>query len=89
MAEILFTGVNLNELLERIGKIIETKLENNSPRKIKSLHQSEYLIRQEVASLLKVTFPTLNDWPKSGLLQSYKIGNRVLDKPNEIETAVK
>ena len=47
-----------------------------------------YLSRKEVAKMLKISLPTLNEWSKQGILQSYKKGNRVLYKTSEIEEAV-
>ncbi len=85
MNEILLNGINVDELLERIGKLIDAKL--NSPP-IKE-NQSVLLSRQEVATLLKITLPTLHDWTKLGWLQSYKIGNRVLYKLDEVDEALK
>ncbi len=79
--EILLNGINVDELLERIGKLIDLKLA--SP-KIKE-HNCILLSRLEVAELLKISLPTLNEWTKLGWLQSYKIGNRVLYKANEVE----
>ena len=34
----------------------------------------------EVASMLKISLPTLNEWSKRGIIQSYRIGSRVLYK---------
>ncbi len=85
MTQILLTGIDLNELLEKIASIVEDKIKGNKPEMPKS---GNYLSRNEVCSLLKISLPTLNDWTKIGRLQSYKIGNRVLYKQDEIETAL-
>jgi excisionase family DNA binding protein len=45
----------------------------------------QYLTRKEAARLLKITLPTLWEWVKSGKIRSYKIGRRVLFKPQEID----
>lgn len=84
MNEILLNGINVDELLEKIGVLIDAKLANASPQESKSV----LLSRQEVAKLLKITLPTLHDWTKLGWLQSYKIGNRVLYKLEEVEKAL-
>ena len=81
--QILFTGVKVNELLEKIGQIIESKLSLASKtNEVKS--QSQFISRVEVAKLLKISLPTLNDYTKSGWLTSYKIGKRVLYKYVEV-----
>lgn len=87
MTEILFTGINLNQLLEKIGQLIDSKLSNASSQTQNS-NQSKFLSRQEVSKLLMISLPTLNDYTKFGWLTSYKIGNRVLYKQEEVLACV-
>lgn len=86
MEQILLNGINVEQLLEKISKLLDTKL---SKAEAKQKDQPILLSRAEVANLLKITLPTLHEWTKLGLLQSYKIGNRVLYNSEEIENAVK
>jgi excisionase family DNA binding protein len=86
MEQILLNGINVEELLERISKVLDSKL-SQSPL-TKPQNDSDYLSRKEVAKLLKITLPTLHDWTKLGFLKSYKIGTRVLYKPGEVKEAV-
>jgi len=88
MEQIILTGVNLNELLERIGQIIESKFDAVSLSKKEIENRSKFISRFEVAALLKISLPTLNDWTKLGWLKSYKMGNRVLYKADEVESAL-
>jgi excisionase family DNA binding protein len=87
MSNIYLSGFNLNDLLEKIGEVIESKLSQVAPHN-NVQDQTKFLSRHEVAKLLKISLPTLNEWSKLGWLQSYKIGNRVLYKQNEIEEAL-
>ena len=87
MNQILFTELNVNELIERIGLLIDSKLKEATENRNK-VNQSDLLSREEVATLLKISLPTLNEWTKLGWLKSYKIGNRVLYKTSEIEEAL-
>jgi len=48
-----------------------------------------YLSREEVATLLKVSLPTLNQYTKQGLIQGRKIGTRVLYLESDIDAALK
>ena len=86
MEQILLNGISVEQLLDRIEKVIQNKLDQGQ---IQQSSQSEYLSRKQVSELLKVSLVTLHDWTKSGLILSYKIGNRVLFKPTEIEEALK
>lgn len=85
MNEILLNGINVDELLGKIEKLIDSKLKVNTTTENKSV----LLSRSEVAELLKITLPTLSEWTKLGWLQSYKMGNRVLYQYEEVEAALK
>ena len=84
--EILLNGVKLNELLEQIGQLIDAKL--GLVQKPTENKQSKFISRLEVAKLLKISLPTLNEWTKLGRLLSYKMGNRVLYNAQEVERAL-
>jgi excisionase family DNA binding protein len=74
-----------------IEKISEAFLEIIKPYIIKEnvdvKQNNEYLTRKEVAKLLNISLPTLNEYTKRSLLKSYKMGARVLYKKSEVETA--
>lgn len=88
MQQILFQGINVSDFKELISEVIEEKLKL-IPRQELLEKKTVYLNRVEVAELLKISLPTLNNWSKSGIIQAYRIGNRVLYKPEEIDQAVK
>lgn len=48
----------------------------------------EYLTRQEVAEILKVSLVTLSDWNKKKILNPYRLGNLIRYKRSEIEQAL-
>ena len=81
--ELIFTGITVNDLLLQIGQLLDAKTSI-----LPSKSQSEYLSRTEVANQLQISLPTLNEWTKLGWLLSYKMGNRVLYKAEEVELAV-
>ena len=84
MNQILLNGIELKDLLNSIGELIDRKLDQRKPQS----KQANYLSRNEVCKLLKISLPTLNDWSKLGWLQSYKMGNRVLYKQDEVENSL-
>ena len=86
MEPILLNGINLAELKELLREVIDEKLIEIKPST--EAKNQEYLSRKEVAQLLKISLTTLNDWSKQGIVQSYRIGNRVLYKKIEIENSV-
>ena len=78
--------MTLDELLKRIGEIVEQKL---IPQQITPLVQpTGYISRKEVCTLLKISLPTLNEWSKLDWLKAYKLGNRVLYKEIEVKSAL-
>jgi excisionase family DNA binding protein len=87
MSQILFQGIEVTDLIKQISDILDKKLRVISVEAPidKKLN---YLNRFEVASLLKISLPTLNNWSKSGILQSYRIGNRVLYREDEINSSL-
>jgi excisionase family DNA binding protein len=88
MNSIILQGINSEDLKNLFREVIEEKLklESNPKESEKGL---VYLNRFEVAKILKISLPTLNNWSKAGTLQSYRIGNRILYKSDEIEQSVK
>ena len=83
--QFLLIGTHIDELLKRIEQIIDKRFSSLSPQTQK---QSEYISRKEVGKLLKLSLPTLHEYTKLGRLQSYKIGNRVLYKREEVEQSL-
>lgn len=51
--------------------------------------QEQFKTRKETASILRITLPTLNHWSKLGIIQSAKIGSRVLYRLSDIEECIK
>jgi len=77
--------VKKNDLKQTIREMFEEKQEiffhKNETLKLKE----RYLSRSEVAKILKVSLPTLNEWTKQDYVESCRIGSRIRYKSNEIE----
>lgn len=86
MEPILLNGISLSDIKEVLREVLEEQ--SNEFTKSENSDNPEYLSRKEVAKLLKISLTTLNDWSKQGIVQSYRIGNRVLYKRNEIESSI-
>ena len=48
-----------------------------------------FLSRQEVATLLKISLPTLNEYTRTGIIKGSRVGSRVLYDEAQIREAVK
>jgi excisionase family DNA binding protein len=87
METILLQSFAVNDFKKLIADVIDEKLKL-LPSTEKSHGKVSYLSRSEVAELLKISLPTLNEWSKRGILQSYRIGSRVLYKKEEIDLSM-
>ena len=88
MENILLTSFKEADLKKLFREVLEEKIKKESKKK-ESCSRFAYMNRFEVAKLLKISLPTLNNWSKSGIVQSYRIGNRILYKAEEIDQAIK
>lgn len=80
---ILIQNLTVDDLCNRIRSTIQEELQRSSTLKEEN---SQYLTRSEVASLLKISIPTLHSYTKKGKLTAYRIGRRVLYRSDELET---
>jgi len=79
-----FTESDLKRVFKEVldEKINSEAVHKNSERKI------NYLNRFDVVELLKISLPTLANWTKEGILQSYRIGKRVLYREDEVNSSL-
>ena len=50
--------------------------------------QKQFLTRKDVSEILGVSLVTLNDWSKSGIVPSYRLGTRVRYRYSDIQNAL-
>jgi excisionase family DNA binding protein len=75
-------------LLNEIDGLLESRLKS-FPTAHPPKESEEYLTREETAKILKCSLPTLWDWTKKDLLQSYRIGNKVRYLRSEVMSSPK
>jgi flagellar biosynthesis/type III secretory pathway chaperone len=76
---------------EDLRRVIREELEERSKSEIvqKAIEKkATYLNRFEVVDLLRISLPTLANWTKEGILQSYRIGKRVLYRVDEVNSSL-
>jgi hypothetical protein len=86
MKQILINEISIEELLIKLAEFIEKRQEQKKPESFKK--HSVYLTRLDATKLLKISLPSLTEYTKKGWLQSYKIGNRILYKYDEVEKSI-
>ena len=80
-------GVSPDELRESILTDVRAEIKSLALN-FQPLTPTEYLTRQEVAEILKVSLVTLSDWNKKKILHPYRLGNLIRYKRAEIELAL-
>ena len=71
------------ELIQELKEVIQELILNTKKEK-----PVEYLTRQQVAKILKISLVTISDWNKKGILKPYRIGRLVRYKSNELQDAL-
>lgn len=88
MKELILNSIDEKELRALIKEVLIETNQNKIPKE-QNRSGSLLLNRFEVVKFLKISLPTLNNWTKQGILQSYRIGNRVLYKESEVIEALR
>jgi excisionase family DNA binding protein len=74
------------DLRNELNLFAET-IRDNTPE-ITTTKEPEYLTRKETAKKLHISLVTLNRLTNEGILQSYKIGGRVLYKTGDVNQSI-
>ena len=84
MNQILLHGITVEQLAEALKPLLK-------PQSVNEINQpeNELLTREEACKLLSINKTTLWKYTKTGKLQSFGIGNRVMYKRSQILEAVK
>ena len=85
---IILQGITVPEFYSKVESIIENKLEELFQKERKRDLTNTFLSRKEVCKMLQISPPTLSEWSKQGLIKSQKIGNRVIYRAEDVDTAV-
>jgi len=89
MSERFFvTTYNRDELIAMIREASKEELHVYLKQHGKDSDSNKLLSRKEVAELLRISLPTLNNYKNSGILKFHRIGNRVLFKRGEVMEAL-
>jgi len=81
----IIENVTPDELIESVRRVIKQEIADLNLGRT----APKYLTRREVADLLKISLPTLNDYTRSGRIKGHRIGSRVLYSEEEVTKAVK
>jgi excisionase family DNA binding protein len=88
MKEIILNSITLDEFEQSISKTIEGILRNHFTSPQDQTPSIKYATREEVANILHISKPTLNNLTKTGVLKAYRVGSRVLYNLAEVEESL-
>ena len=79
-------GIEATDLLKHFEKL-NNRLDQLQ-KTVKPQGKPILLTRKEVAKMLNISLPTLWAWTNKGILISYRIGNKIRYKENEVLEAL-
>lgn len=88
MEQINFFGITPQTHITETVKEVCNVLLPEFQKLIGDNHQNKYYSADQICERLSITKPTLHEWRKRGIVQSYKIGSRVYYRWDEIENAM-
>ena len=83
------TEVNIDDFMTMLDEKINQALEKFQGSTNNAIPEKEFYTRDEVAKLLNISFGTLHNWKKEGILEPVKIGNRVYYPKIEVLSKLK
>ena len=83
------TEVNIDDFMTMLDEKINQALEKFQSSTNNAIPEKEFYTRDEVAKLLNISFGTLHNWKKEGILEPVKIGNRVYYPKIEVFSKLK
>ncbi len=76
-----------DELIHNILKGVEIKLQEFE-KKFQPKEPTQWLTKKEVATILSISLVTVDDWSKKGILNPFRIGNRIRFDRKQVEQAL-
>ena len=77
-------GINAETLISKIKEVVKEVIPQPQPQTIKD----SLLTRKEVCTMLQVSLVTVHNWTKQGILNPYRIGNKLRFKESEVLEAL-
>ena len=89
MTDIILTQTTKDDLISEItNNVLSGMTAILKESRETDLHAKEWLSSKETETLLKISSVTRWSWSRSGILTSYKIGNRIRYRKDEVLQAL-
>lgn len=86
MNNIILHSTPKDELANLIREVLQSELASLKP--VQESTSIKFFTRKEVAKILDVSLPTLNEWTKDGIIKAHRIGSRVRYKEEDVNNAL-
>ncbi|WP_111708933.1 helix-turn-helix domain-containing protein [Lutibacter citreus] len=83
----LVHNISKDELVHNILQGLEVKLKEFET-KFQPKEPTTWLTKKEVATILSISTVTVDDWSRKGILNPFRIGNRIRFQRNEVEKSL-
>lgn len=88
--EIILNGISLDQLQDSFRTIVQTEVQKIVSNLTTPPEPAPDLItRKETKSILGISYPTLNEWTKNGIIPAHRIGTRIRYNRAEIYASLK
>lgn len=77
-------GINAETLIGQIKKVVKDLIPPPQPQTL----SDRLLTRKEVCKMLQISLVTVHNWTKQGILNPYRIGNKLRFKESEVLEAL-
>jgi excisionase family DNA binding protein len=82
----ILQNLSADDLKVLISQAFSEQLEKISPPQPA---EPGYLSRKEVCKELKITYPTLSYYTKTGIIKGFRLGRRILYRKSDIDDSLK
>ncbi|GAB3509826.1 hypothetical protein GCM10027341_47370 [Spirosoma knui] len=89
MENVVFTQLSIPEVRQLFRQELEHFFTDRPSAPPTSAVNAENLsTRQKTAKQLNISLPTLDDYTRRGIIRGYRVGRRVLYRPEDVEAAL-
>ena len=88
METINFVGITPDHFLNEIVSKVKTALFTDLEKSIKDNEPNRYYTAEQICERFSITKPTIHEYRKRKIINSYRLGSRVYYRLDEIENAM-
>lgn len=88
--EIILNGISFDQLKDELKTIVQFEVQKIVSGLTTTPDPTpEFITRKEAKELLGISYPTLNEWTKNGIIPAKRIGTRVRYQKSDVYASLK